>query len=62
MKKNIIAVCDSDAEYACNFAEYLNNKKKLPFQAVFGINQCKEFKISRRKNYLLLSLFLEKRK
>ena len=33
MKKNIIAVCDSDAEYACNFAEYLNNKKKLPFQA-----------------------------
>ena len=33
MNKNIIAVCDSDAEYACNFAEYLNNKKKLPFQA-----------------------------
>lgn len=33
MKKNIIAVCDTDAEYACNFAEYLNNRKKLPFQA-----------------------------
>lgn len=33
MKKNVIAVCDSDAEYACNFAEYLNSRKKLPFQA-----------------------------
>lgn len=33
MKKNIIAVCDTDKEYACNFAEYLNSKKKLPFQA-----------------------------
>lgn len=33
MKKNIIAVCDTDAEYACNFAEYLNSRKKLPFQA-----------------------------
>lgn len=33
MKKNVIAVCDTDAEYACNLAEYLNKKKKLPFQA-----------------------------
>lgn len=33
MKKNMIAVCDSDGEYACNFAEYLNNNKKLPFSA-----------------------------
>lgn len=33
MKKNIIAVCDSDADYACNFTKYLNNKKKLPFRA-----------------------------
>ena len=33
MKKNIIAVCDSDTDYACNFTEYLNNKKKLPFRA-----------------------------
>lgn len=33
MKKNIIAVCDTDAEYACNFAEYLNHRRKLPFQA-----------------------------
>lgn len=33
MKKNMIAVCDSDLEYACNFTEYLNNKKKLPFRA-----------------------------
>lgn len=33
MKKNIIAVCDTDTEYACNFAEYINSRKKLPFQA-----------------------------
>ena len=33
MKKNMIAVCDSDTDYACNFTEYLNNKKKLPFRA-----------------------------
>lgn len=33
MKKNIIAVCDRDAEYACNFAEYLNSRRKIPFQA-----------------------------
>lgn len=33
MKKNIIAVCDTDAEYACNFTEYLNSRKRLPFQA-----------------------------
>lgn len=33
MKKNIIAVCDTDAEYACNFAEYLNSRNRIPFQA-----------------------------
>ena len=33
MKKNVIAVCDTEGEYACNFAEYLNSRKKLPFQA-----------------------------
>lgn len=29
----MIAVCDSDADYVCNFTEYLNHKKKLPFHA-----------------------------
>ena len=33
MKKNMIAVCDTEGEYACNFAEYLNSRKKLPFEA-----------------------------
>nr|WP_297873082.1 hypothetical protein [uncultured Blautia sp.] len=33
MKKNIIAVCDTEGEYACNFAEYLNSRKKVPFEA-----------------------------
>lgn len=33
MKKDMIAVCDSEAGYAGNLAEYLNAKKKLPFYA-----------------------------
>ena len=33
MKKNTIAVCDSEAGYAGTLAEYLNNRKKLPFRA-----------------------------
>ncbi len=33
MNKNIIAVCDSEVDYACNFTEYMNHKKKLPFCA-----------------------------
>lgn len=33
MKKNMIAVCDTEGEYACNLAEYLNSRKKLPFEA-----------------------------
>ena len=33
MKKNTIAVCDSEAGYAGTLAEYLNNRKKLPFHA-----------------------------
>ena len=32
MKKQIFAVCDLEAEYACNFMDYLNQKKKYPFE------------------------------
>lgn len=32
MKKQIFAVCDLEAEYACNFMEYLNQKKNIPFE------------------------------
>ena len=33
MKKKRIAVCDSEAGFAGDFAEYMNHKKKLPFYA-----------------------------
>ena len=32
MKKNVIAVCDTEGGYSCNFVEYLNSRKKLPFR------------------------------
>lgn len=32
MKKNVIAVCDTEGEYACNFAEYLNSRKNCLFR------------------------------
>ena len=32
MKKNIFAVCDLEKEYACNFMEYLNRKRNIPFE------------------------------
>lgn len=32
MKKQIFAVCDLEADYACNFMDYLNQKKNIPFE------------------------------
>lgn len=32
MKKQIFAVCDTEAEYARNFMDYLNRKKNMPFE------------------------------
>lgn len=32
MKKQIFAVCDTEAEYARNFMDYLNRKKSMPFE------------------------------
>ena len=32
MKKQIFAVCDLEAEYACNFMDYLNTRKSIPFE------------------------------
>lgn len=32
MKKEIFAVCDTEAEYARNFMDYLNRKKNTPFE------------------------------
>ncbi len=32
MKKEIFAVCDLDASYACNLMEYLNRRRSTPFE------------------------------
>ncbi len=32
MKKNVFAVCDLDASYACSLMDYLNGKKTTPFE------------------------------
>ena len=32
MKKQVFAVCDLEAEFACNFMDYLNKKKNIPFE------------------------------
>ncbi|MCD7868090.1 MAG: hypothetical protein LUG62_07885 [Clostridiales bacterium] len=32
MKKNIFAVCDLEVDYACNFMDYLNQKRNIPFE------------------------------
>ncbi len=32
MKKNIFAVCDLDASYACSLMDYLNGRKTTPFE------------------------------
>jgi len=40
-KKNILAVCDLEAAYACNFVEYINQKRNIPFevQAFTSVSQ-----------------------
>ncbi len=32
IEKNIFAVCDLEMDYACNFMNYLNQKKNIPFE------------------------------
>lgn len=32
MKRNIFAVCDLEVDYACNFMDYLNQKRNIPFE------------------------------
>ena len=45
MKKQIFAVCDTEAEYAKNFMEYLNRKQNLTFevQAFTGVKSLLAF-------------------
>lgn len=32
MRKNIFAVCDLEVDYACNFMDYLNQRRSIPFE------------------------------
>ena len=41
--KNVLAVCDLEAAYACNFVEYVHRKNSMPFdiQAFTGLESLK---------------------
>lgn len=45
MQKNILAICDMEESYACNFVEYINHKRSLPFevQAFTNVDKLGEF-------------------
>ena len=55
--KNILAVCDLEAAYACNFVEYIHRKNSIPFeiQAFTGIQHLKSFAAEQRIEILLIS-------
>lgn len=57
MKKQIFAVCDTEAEYAKNFMEYLNRKQNLTFevQAFTGVKSLLAFAEQNRIEILLIS-------
>lgn len=57
MKKQIFAVCDTEAEYAKNFMEYLNRKQNLTFevQAFTGVKSLLDFAEQNRIEILLIA-------
>ena len=57
MQKNILAVCDMEEEYACNFVEYINQKRSIPFevQAFTNVEKLTEFCEDSRIEILLIS-------
>ena len=57
MKKNIFAVCDLDASYACNLTDYLNGKRTTPFevQAFTNVESLQEFAKEQPLELLLIS-------
>lgn len=57
MKKQIFAVCDLEAEYACNFMDYLNQKKNIPFeiQAFTSVESFVEYAKKQPIELLLIS-------
>ena len=57
MQKNILAVCDMEATYACNFVEYINQKRSIPFevQAFTNVEKLAEFCQDSHVEILLIS-------
>ncbi len=57
LKKNIFAVCDLDASYACNLTDYLNGKRTTPFevQAFTNVESLQEFSREQPIELLLIS-------
>lgn len=55
--KSVLAVCDLEAAYACNFVEYIQRKNNIPFevQAFTGISHLKEFASREKIEILLIS-------
>lgn len=56
-KKNILAICDAEAEYANNFMEYMNRKRSIPFevQAFTSVDHLMAFGEQNRIEILLIS-------
>ena len=57
MKKNILAICDLEEAYACNFVEYINQKRSIPFevQAFTNTTKLSEFCQDGHVEILLIS-------
>ena len=55
--KNVLAVCDLEAAYACNFVEYVHRKNSMPFdiQAFTGLESLKAFAAQQKIEILLIS-------
>lgn len=56
-RKNILAICDVEAEYAHNFMEYMNRKRSIPFevQAFTSFEHLMNFGRENRIEILLIS-------
>ncbi len=55
--RSILAVCDLEAAYACNFVEYIQHKKNIPFEvrAFTGVQPLLELASARHIDILLIS-------
>lgn len=56
-RRNIFAVCDLEVSYACNFMEYMNRKRNIPFeiQAFTNVTALQEFCREQEIELLLIS-------